>query len=296
MTACQRALLLVFLSAASLSAQSPARPTIDAARAGNWYLRIATSGSDTVQGRIATVRADTVRFARTYVLMSDVASIDRRIRRGGGALPAGLFGAVVFGALGAGLAGLCESDCEYAWVLPTAGGAATGMAMGAVAGALIVPGRPEWRRLYPPYDSLQARAVAREQEDQPFAGGGVTVNFAVGRSIEEFSYRIFRLGLQLGGTGRAERPVETTGEFQLIGADGAAVFYAGGGANVLVRDGAYVGGAFGFILSDEPMPTLSARAGLRPRRSGLRPEIRGDYLISDAGALLLTVGVGLEMR
>ena len=291
--------ILFLACATSLSAQTPVRTTLDAARAGNWYVRIGTSAADTVFGRITRVHRDSLTLARTQLALDDVASLDRRIRRGSGALPTGLFGAAVLGLLGAGLAGLCESDCEYAWVGPMAGGAAAGMALGSVMGAVVAPGRIEWRRVYPPIDSAHVREnaqVAQQPDDRPYAGGGVTFMFGTGWSIENVRYRLFRLGLQLSGTTNRVRPVETTGEFQLIGADGAAVFYAGGGANVMWERGIYAGPVLGFIFSDGPIPTVSLRAGWRPRSSGLRPEVRADYLINEGGVMLVTLGVGLEVH
>ena len=288
--------ILFFAWATSLSAQTPVQSTINTARAGNWYVRIGTANADTVSGRITRVRRDSLTLARAQLALRDVVSVDRRIRRGSGALPTGLFGAAVLGLFGAGLAGLCESDCEYAWVGPMAGGAAAGMALGSVMGAVIAPGRIEWRRVYPPTDSAQVKEVAQQPDTPPYAGGGVTFMAATGWSIENVRFRLFRLGLQLSGTSSAERPVETTGEFQLIGADGAAVFYAGGGANVMWERGIYAGPALGFLFSDGPIPTVSLRAGWRPRSSGLRPELRADYLINEGGAMLVTLGVGLEVH
>ena len=290
--------ILVLFCATSLSAQSPAHSTITTARAGNWYVRLGTSSGDSVEGRIALLRGDTVRVARTPVLLSDVATIDRRVRRGGGALPTGLFGAAVFGAIGLGLSGLCEFDCEYAWVLPTAGGAAIGMTMGTVVGAMVAPGRIEWRRVHPTSDTARVAGTAPAVDEQPYAGGGVTFSAGTGWSLEERTYRILRLGLQLGGTSRAERPVETTGEFQLIAApDGSGVvLFAGGGANLMLPSGAYGGAAVGFVFGGEPMPSVGARAGLRPRRAGLRPELRADYIFGDAQALLMTLSIGLEVH
>jgi hypothetical protein len=297
MIACRYALLATLFFTSVLPAQTTVRSTIEHARSGNWYVRVTTPANDTLQGRITGVRSDSVRFGRAAVFLEDVATIDRRIRRGGGALPAGIFGAVAFGAIGFGLSGLCEFDCGNAALIGLAGGAAIGMAVGSVLGAVVAPGKPEWRRVHPPLDSTQVAASTQDAKEKPsFAGGGVTVNVGTGWVLEDVRYRLFRVGLQLGGTSEAERPVESTGEFALIGVpDGGGVFYVGAGANIMLANGAYVGPAAGFILSDDAMVTLSGRAGIRPRTSGLRPEIRADYVV-EGPSLLVTLSVGLEVH
>jgi hypothetical protein len=297
MMACRYALLSTLCFTTALPAQTTVRSTIERARSSNWYLRVTTPANDTLQGRITALRSDSIHFGRSAVLLGDVVTIDRRIRRGGGAVPAGIFGAVAFGAIGLGLSGLCEFDCDNAALIGMAGGAAMGMAAGSVIGALIAPGRPEWRRVHPPFDSTQAVARAQEaNKEASFAGGGVTVSVGTGWVLEDVRYKLFRVGLQLAGTSTAERPVETTGEFALIGVpDGGGVFYAGVGANLMVASGAYVGPAVGFILSDGPMVALSGRAGIRPRTSGLRPEVRADYVV-EGPSLLVTLSLGLEVH
>lgn len=296
MTGCPGALLLTLMAATTLSAQSPARPAINAARSGNWYLRVITSNGDTVTGRLTALRGDTARTNRAAFAVSDVVSMDRRIRRGGGAVPAGIFGAIVFGTVGVGVAGLCESDCEHAALIAAGGGAAMGLAMGTVVGALVAPGRPEWRRLHPPLDSAQARTRASANIDNAYAGGGVTLSLGGGWAIDEYASRFFRMAIQLAGTSTAARPVETTGEFQLIGIpDGGAAFMAGAGANVMLKRGSYVGPVVGVWLVDNILLSIGARAGIRPAASGLRPELRADYVVQP-GTLLLSVSIGLELH
>ena len=161
MTAFRIAVILIMTSATQLFAQSPIRTSIDAARKGNWYVRVTTITGDSVEGRVTALRNDTVRLARTRVALGDVELIDRRVRRGGGALPGGLFGAAVVGLLGASLSGMCEADCDWAWLIGAGGGAAMGLAAGTSIGALAAPGRIEWRRVQPPPDSSQAAVAAR---------------------------------------------------------------------------------------------------------------------------------------
>jgi hypothetical protein len=298
MVACRTALILIIASTTSLSAQSPLRPTVDAARANNWYVRFTTLQGDSAAGRVTAVRNDTVRVGRTSVALGDVAIIDRRIRRGGGALPGALFGAATVGFVGASLSGLCESDCEWAWLIGLGGGAAMGLTVGTAIGALAAPGRIVWQRVHPPEDSTRTPEVTKRDDANPFVGGGVTFSFGTGWSFEEQDYRILRLGLQLSGTTARKRLVETTGEFALVAAPdgGGAAILTTAGANLMWNNGAYVGPVVGFTFGDGPMPTVGGRVGIRPRGPGLRPEVRADYVFDEGSAFLLTFALGLEVH
>src|SRR5688500_2249807 len=110
MISCRYALLSTLLFTSVLPAQTTVRSTIEHARSGNWSVRVTTPANDTLQGRITAVRSDSLRLGRAAVLLADVATIDRRRRRGSGTLPAGIFGAVACGSICVGLSVLCEFD------------------------------------------------------------------------------------------------------------------------------------------------------------------------------------------
>jgi hypothetical protein len=145
--------LLVFAGASparSAAAQVPDSSSALLRRAAreNWLLRVSLQDRQ-VAGRIRTVNDSVVYFPRGEAALDDIRIIERGRRLGDGGKIGALVGAVSVGWLGMQLAGMCEGSCEHATLQGAIAGGITGALVGFGFGEFIVPGRIEWRRIWP---------------------------------------------------------------------------------------------------------------------------------------------------
>jgi hypothetical protein len=130
-----------------LSAQQVQRDTVlsvlSKAQSGNWFVRV-TDANATITGRVLTLK-DVTRVGETVIDPAEVTRIERRVRRGGGRMYGAAVGAVIFGLLSYGLAGIDD--------YPNDGGALVfggllGALPGALIGAAVKPGAEDWYPVY----------------------------------------------------------------------------------------------------------------------------------------------------
>jgi len=153
----------VSLSAPPGTAATPAVPETAAAalsrlRPGQ-HVRVAATGSDTIEGRFVTIRDGHLVLDRTGFVGSSSSSVPiESVRtawvRGRGTKTGAVVGGVVGGLAGGVLVGFasgasCEVDsCRDDWLVAAVIGLAVGGAAGALTGSLIGAASPRWRVVY----------------------------------------------------------------------------------------------------------------------------------------------------
>ena len=125
---------------------SPERALAEA-HARSWFVRISTPTSS-YEGRVQTSGATISRISGASVPLSDIASVERRTVRGGGAIPGAVLGAIGLGALGYAIGGACESTSGCGGRIVLVAGAVTGGLLGLIAGQAIHPSTVRWDSIW----------------------------------------------------------------------------------------------------------------------------------------------------